>query len=315
MQPISCAAAPLDERRTAARRQHVVDERHDVAALDRVGEQQRADLRRRHDHVGARLPQLPLVQVLLDPYDDLRIGRDAAHRQREQDRGRIVGDRDDDRLRAAHLRLLQQILVRGVAAKPRHAERGGRLERLLLRIDDDQRRRIDAALEQFAHGDRAAQPVAANHDVIAQILLQAFHAVFLDDSLNHELISGAEKDEPDTDADRHDEECIDETRARGDGHDVAVADRRDRHHREVHEIGDAHRLALRRIAQAVAIEIEHEERERAQADDEREAQRQRAQRRRGGPREQRARARRLPRRARAAQAKSQRFAVFGWRRQ
>lgn len=56
---------------------------------------------------------------------------------------------------------------------------------------------------------------------------------------------------------------VDETRAGGDRHDVAVTDGGDGHHREVHQIDDAEHLAIG-VAQAVAVEIEHDESEHAE---------------------------------------------------
>ena len=132
---------------------------------------------------------------------------------------------------------------------------GGARDFIGVLVDDHQLLRLPAAQQQLGRGDGAAVPESAEDHVIAQVLLQSSHAPFLDDSLDDELVSRAEKDEPHEDPHGRDEERVDQPRRVGHGHDVAVTHGRDGDHREVDDV-DQRDVAVDVVLQPAAIEQE-----------------------------------------------------------
>ena len=105
-------------------------------------------------------------------------------------------------------------------------------------------------------GDRAAVAEAADDHVVLQVCLQTHDAPFLDEPLDDQLVRRPEEQQPDEDPHGRDKKSIDQPCLVRDRHDVAVADGRDRDHREIKNV-DQRDVAVDVVLQAGTVEHEH----------------------------------------------------------
>jgi len=248
---------------------HVV--RH-MLSTDRIGHQIPADLRRLHRGVGAGLgDQLDVLQRA-DMADDAQAGMQVASRQRRQHGCIIATQADQQGFGAADLGFHQIGFTRGIAAQADVSVVGCGLSRIRIRVDDH-----DAMASQGQLRGRIATAVAvaADDHMPGHLLLHPRHPPPLDPALQHQLVSGADEQQPHEQAHRRDERRIDQPRPVGHRHDVAIADGGDADRGEIDHVDEAD-APVDLVTQPGAIPPQHGNQQRDRTDDQHQAHQQQA---------------------------------------
>src|SRR4249919_724688 len=177
-----------------------------VLAVAAGGQQQAREADRINDDIGARLLGEVLVIGVAHRHCDPDARRQLARRQHRQDRCIVAPAADDETGRALDMDGLLDLVARGVAANGCDTRTFRNLDRLFIRIDDDDLADCRAGGEQLRHRILAGTAKAGEDDVTPQRVLDSLHAPILPAALEQKLGGGAEEDKPKEDADRRDQE-------------------------------------------------------------------------------------------------------------
>src|SRR6476646_9862608 len=148
---------------------------------------------------------------------------------------------------------LLHLVARRISADGGDPHRFCELDRFRVGVDDDDVADFRARIQQLLHGLLTAAAEASEHNMIVQAFLNYSHTPVLPAALDQELGCGAEEDEPQENADRGDQEGIDQPGSLTDRHDVAIAYGRHRDHREIDDVGEAD-VTVDIVAQPVPVE-------------------------------------------------------------
>src|SRR5215208_4967648 len=148
---------------------------------------------------------------------------------------------------------LLHLVSRRIAADGGDARSLRNFDPVGIGVDDNDLCDIGASSEQFFESLLATAAKTREHDMIVQSSLNLPHAPVLPAVLEQKFRGRSEEDQPQEDADRRDQECVDQARPLAYRDDVAIADRRNGNHRQIDNVSETE-VAVDIVPQTVPIE-------------------------------------------------------------
>ena len=168
--------------------------------------------------------------------------------------GRVVAPRrNDHQLGAVDVNGLQALVAGRICLEYGTAHRLGFLEPVVVRVDDHDAFRFGPQVDEFLHGSRVLRAEAGDDDVVAKSTLDSLHDEPFPGPAGNEGVGRAGEDEEEEDADRSDDDRVEQAGSVGDGDDVSVPRRRRADHREIDDIKEADRAVVH-VLEPVALD-------------------------------------------------------------